>query len=66
MNSSYLPLQNPMKPKSDTVVVLERVNRTTDISAINYSFAKGYDLLLFDQITESVVEEIKELFTRAC
>ena len=63
VNSSYLPLQNPMKPKSDTVVVLERVNRTTDISAINYSFAKGYDLLLFDQITESVVEEIKELFT---
>ena len=63
VNSSYLPLQNPVKPKSDTVVVLERVNRTTDISAINYSFAKGYDLLLFDQIPESVVKEIRELFT---
>ena len=63
VNSSYLPLQNPMKPKSDTVVVLERVNRTTDISAINYSFAKGYDLLLLDPIPESVVKEIEELFT---
>ncbi len=63
VNSSDLPLQNPMTPKSDTVVVLERVNRTTDISAINYSFAKGYDLLLLDQIPESVVKEIEELFS---
>ena len=63
VNSSYLPLPNSMKPKSDTVVVLERINRTTDISAINYSFAKGYDLLLLDPIPESVVKEIRELFT---
>ena len=61
-NSSYLPLQHLRKPKSDTVVILERINKTTDISAINYSFAKGYDLQLLDQIPESVVKEIEELF----
>jgi hypothetical protein len=63
VNSADLPLENPMKPKSDTAVALERVNRTTDISAINYSFAKGYDLLLFDQIPESVVQKIKGLLS---
>ena len=63
VNPSHLPLQNMINPKPDTIVVLERINKTTDISAINYSFAKGYDLLLFEQIPESVVEEIQRLFT---
>ena len=63
VNPSHLPLQNMINPKLDTIVVLERINKTTDISAINYSFAKGYDLLLFEQIPESVVEEIQRLFT---
>ena len=62
-NPSHLPLQNIIHPKSDTIVVLERTNKTTDISAINYSFAKGYDLLSFEQIPESVVKKIKRLFT---
>ena len=61
--SSDLSWRNLMTPKSETVVVLEQINQITDISAINYTFAKGYDLLLFEQIPESAVEAMKYLFS---
>ena len=61
-NTSGLPLQNPRTPNLETVVVLEKANRITDISAINYAFAKGYDLRLIEPIPPSILEEIEVLF----
>lgn len=61
-NPSGVSLHNPLKPNSDTVVVLEKANQITDISAINYAFAKGYNLLLIEPIPISVRKEIEVLF----
>ena len=63
VNFASFPHRNPLKPNSETVVVLETTNQITDISAINYAFAKGYDILLIEPIAESEVKDIESLFS---
>ena len=48
--------------KSDTLVVIEKTNRITDVAALNYAIAKGYDILIIDAVPEELEESINNLF----
>jgi hypothetical protein len=44
--------------KAEALLVLERDNSVTDIAAINYALANGYDIFVIDEVEETLKEEI--------
>jgi hypothetical protein len=47
--------------KSDTLVVIEKIGQITDVTALNYAIAKGYDTLILDPVPKELAESIDSL-----
>ncbi|MHC4394331.1 MAG: hypothetical protein ACYS1A_01625 [Planctomycetota bacterium] len=48
--------------KSDTLVIIEKANLITDVCALNYAYAKGHQVHVVNPVSESLVDQLKELF----
>jgi len=53
---------NDSIPSADTVVVIEQTDQVTDVCAINYAHAKGWDALIIDSVSKEIETKLKELF----
>jgi len=62
--SPNLRINNSTEHQSETVVVIEKSDGITDIAAINYALAKGYNTYLIESLSTKRQKEIKELFIR--
>jgi hypothetical protein len=60
--SSAIDFSSINQKKTDTLVLIEKAERITDVCALNYAYAKGYQVHVFGPVPDDLEDRLKEFF----